>query len=106
MATIGRSRAILESGNLKLKGFVAWMAWLVVHIYYLTGFRNRLFVVTHWAWSYMTFRRGARLIVNKEWRFNATPTAPPASPTSSASTPSSPPAEGTPTVATAPISVP
>ncbi len=70
MATIGRSRAIVEMGRLKLAGFPAWIIWLVVHIYYLTGFKNRLLVVLQWAWSYLTFRRGARLIVNKEWRFN------------------------------------
>ena len=46
------------------------MVWLVVHIYYLTGFKNRLLVVLQWAWSYLSFRRGARLIVNKEWRFS------------------------------------
>ncbi len=68
MATIGRSRAIAEVGRLKIQGFSAWVIWLVVHIYYLTGFKNRLFVVIQWAWSYLTFRRGARLIVNKEWR--------------------------------------
>jgi NADH dehydrogenase len=44
--------------------------WLVVHIYFLTGFNNRLLVVLQWAWSYLSFRRGARLIVNKEWRFH------------------------------------
>lgn len=70
MATIGRSKAIVESGNFKVTGFFAWIMWLVVHIYYLTGFRNRLFVVINWAWSYLTFRRGARLIVEKEWRSN------------------------------------
>ncbi len=75
MATIGMSRAVLESGRLRLSGWFAWLAWLVVHIYYLTGFRNRLFVVLQWAWSYMTFRRGARLILEKEWRFH--PPAPP-----------------------------
>lgn len=68
MATIGRSRAIVELGRLKLGGFLAWLLWLVVHIYYLTGFKNRLLVVFQWAWSYLTFRRGARLIVSKEWR--------------------------------------
>jgi NADH dehydrogenase len=72
MATIGRSRAIAEFGRVKLKGLIAWLAWLLVHIYYLTGFRNRLLVVTQWAWSFLTFRRGARLIVNKEWRFGQT----------------------------------
>jgi NADH dehydrogenase len=63
MATIGRSRAITEIGRLKFSGFPAWLVWLAVHIYYLTGFRNRLFVVLQWAWSYLTFGRGARLIV-------------------------------------------
>jgi NADH dehydrogenase len=66
MATIGRSRAILEMGSLKLSGWFAWMAWLVVHIYYLTGFKNRLLVVLQWAWSYLTFGRGARLIVGRD----------------------------------------
>jgi len=65
MATIGRNRAILESGPLRLTGFSAWAAWLVVHIYYLTGFKNRLLVVLQWAWSYLTYRRGARLIVGE-----------------------------------------
>ena len=70
MATIGRSRAVVEIGSFKLSGFIAWMAWLVVHIYFLTGFPNRIFVVLQWAWSYVSFRRGARLILNKEWRFS------------------------------------
>lgn len=68
MATIGRRRAVLESGSLRLTGFAAWMAWLLVHIYYLSGFRNRLIVLIQWAWSYFTFARGARLIVEKDWR--------------------------------------
>lgn len=63
MATIGRSKAILEIGSIRLAGFPAWLAWLAVHIYYLTGFRNRLLVVLQWAWSYLTFGRGARLII-------------------------------------------
>ncbi len=76
MATIGRSRAIAEVGRFKFSGFAAWMVWLLVHVYYLTGFRNRVFVVLSWAWSYLSFRRGARLIVGKEWRI--APPAPPA----------------------------
>jgi NADH dehydrogenase len=68
MATIGRSRAIVEVAGFRFSGFFAWVVWLLVHIYYLTGFRNRVFVVLSWAWSYLTFRRGARLIVEKEWR--------------------------------------
>jgi NADH dehydrogenase len=71
MATIGRSRAIVEIGSLRFGGLLAWLLWIVVHIYYLTGFENRLLVVIQWAWSYATFRRGARLIVGKEWRFYA-----------------------------------
>jgi NADH:quinone reductase (non-electrogenic) len=68
MATIGRSRAVAEMGKFRLGGFLAWLAWLVVHIYYLTGFKNRFFVVVQWAMSYLTYRRGARLIVSKDWR--------------------------------------
>lgn len=68
MATIGRSRAITEVGKYRLTGIVAWLVWLVVHIYFLTGFRNRLFVVASWAWSFVTFRRGSRLIVGKQWQ--------------------------------------
>ena len=68
MATIGKSRAIVETGKLQFGGFFAWLTWLVIHIYYLSGFKNRMFVTLNWAWSYLTFRRGARLIVTKEWR--------------------------------------
>ena len=68
MATIGRSRAILEMGSLRLSGWIAWMAWLTVHIFYLTGFKNRLLVVLQWAWSYITFGRVARLIVGDQGR--------------------------------------
>lgn len=68
LATIGRNRAIVETFGLKLGGFTAWLLWLTVHIYYLTGFANRFFVLLKWAWSYVTYRRGARLIVGKEWR--------------------------------------
>jgi NADH dehydrogenase len=68
MATIGRRRAVLESGRVRMAGFPAWVAWLLVHIYYLSGFRNRILVLIQWAWSYFTFARGARLIVEKRWR--------------------------------------
>lgn len=69
MATIGRSKAITEFGIMRLTGFSAWVAWLLVHIYYLAGFKNRFIVVSQWAWSYLTFRRGSRLILEKKWRF-------------------------------------
>jgi len=68
MATIGRSRAIAEFGKLRLSGRFAWWFWLLVHIYRLSGFRNRLSVLIQWAWSYFTFGRGARLIVAKDWQ--------------------------------------
>ncbi len=73
LATIGRSRAIVEIGRLRFAGLFAWLLWIAVHIYYLTGFKNRLLVVIQWAWSYLTFRRGARLIVGKRWRFYDAP---------------------------------
>lgn len=68
MATIGRSRAIAQFHRLRLSGWFAWWVWLWVHIYRLSGFRNRISVVLQWAWSYLTFARGARLIVGKQWR--------------------------------------
>jgi NADH dehydrogenase len=68
MATIGRSRAVVQTGRLEIGGLLAWLAWLVIHIYYLSGFKNRLFVLFQWAYSYLTFARGARLIVDKNWR--------------------------------------
>ncbi len=68
LATIGRSRALLQTDKLRLSGWVAWVAWLLVHIYYLSGFQNRILVLIQWAWSYATFARGARLIVSKSWR--------------------------------------
>jgi NADH dehydrogenase len=68
MATIGRSRAVMQLGRLRFFGFPAWLAWLFVHIYYLIGFRNRVFVLAQWTWSYLTFSRGARLIVEKNWK--------------------------------------
>lgn len=71
MATIGRRRAIVQSGKLHMTGLLAWFAWLLVHIYYLSGFKNRILVLIEWAYSYLTFARGARLIVDKEWRLYA-----------------------------------
>jgi NADH dehydrogenase len=67
-ATIGRSKAIVQVWKLQIGGFIAWMIWLGVHIYYLTGFKNRLFVIISWAWSYFSFNRGARLIIPKKWQ--------------------------------------
>jgi NADH dehydrogenase len=62
LATIGRAAAIADFGRLRFGGFLAWMAWLVIHIFFLIGFRNRFLVITQWAWAYLTYQRGARLI--------------------------------------------
>lgn len=62
MATIGRSRAIVEAGRFKLTGFIAWLAWLFVHVLSLIGFKNRLYVLSEWFWAYLTRERSARLI--------------------------------------------
>jgi NADH dehydrogenase len=62
MATIGRSSAVVATKRVALHGFWAWMMWWVVHIYFLVGFRNRALMVAHWAWSWLSFQRGARLI--------------------------------------------
>ncbi len=65
LATIGRVRAIAQLARVHLSGFVAWMTWLLVHIFYLIGFKNRIVVMVVWAWSYLTYRRGSRLIVSR-----------------------------------------
>jgi NADH dehydrogenase len=62
LATIGRRRAVAQIGPFKFKGFAAWLLWCVAHIYFLIGFRNRAIVATNWAWNYITFQRGTRLI--------------------------------------------
>lgn len=69
MATIGRNRAIAQTGNLKLSGWLAWMAWLLIHVLYLNGFKNRFFVTLNWGWQYISFRKASRLIVGKKWAF-------------------------------------
>lgn len=63
MATVGRSRAVVQRGRFELGGRVAWMAWLAVHLASLIGFRNRVAVFLSWAWSYLTYRRGHRLLL-------------------------------------------
>src|SRR5581483_1175197 len=62
LATIGRAAAVAQFGRIHISGFVAWLSWLFVHIFFLIGFRNRLLVFIQWAWSYFTYERGARLI--------------------------------------------
>jgi NADH:ubiquinone reductase (H+-translocating) len=65
LATIGRAAGVADFGRLKLSGFFAWFAWLAVHIFFLIGFRNRLLVMLQWAWAYVTYQRGARLITGE-----------------------------------------
>lgn len=62
MATIGRKSAVAHIGRFRLSGWFAWLIWCVAHVYFLIGFRNRMVVVANWAWNYVTFQRGARLI--------------------------------------------
>jgi NADH dehydrogenase len=62
LATIGRRAAVVSFGPLRLHGFIGWLFWSVVHIYFLIGLRNRFIVAFSWLWSYLTFQRGARLI--------------------------------------------
>ena len=62
MATIGRSKAIAHLAGMKFKGFVAWMMWLFLHVFFLIGFRNRMIVMLEWFWAYLTRERSARLI--------------------------------------------
>jgi NADH dehydrogenase len=69
LATIGRAAAVAQfgkSGKLHLSGYLAWLAWLFIHIFFLIGFRNRLIVMIQWAWSYLTYERGARLITGSD----------------------------------------
>jgi NADH dehydrogenase len=69
MATIGRSRAIAQSRLFTLTGRLAWVAWLIVHVFYLIGIRNRVAVLCQWgAWNYVFSRRESRIITHSEWR--------------------------------------
>ena len=62
LATIGRAAAVADFGKFHVSGFIAWLSWLFIHIFFLIGFRNRIIVLIQWAWSYFTYERGARLI--------------------------------------------
>ena len=62
LATIGRHRAVIEFGRIRLSGTLAWLLWCTAHIFFLAGYRNRLIVGANWLWNYLSFERGARLI--------------------------------------------
>jgi NADH dehydrogenase len=66
MATIGRGSAVADIGPLKLSGFIAWLIWVCIHIFWLIGFRNRLAVMSEWAWAYVTMQRRVRLITGEQ----------------------------------------
>jgi NADH dehydrogenase len=66
LATIGRAAAVAKIGKFELSGYFAWLAWLFIHIFFLIGFRNRILVMIQWAWSYLTYERGARLITGSD----------------------------------------
>ena len=68
MATIGKNKAVVEFGRFRITGHLAWLTWLVVHIFFLIGFKNRIAVMSQWAWSYLFSKRGARLITEREWK--------------------------------------
>jgi NADH dehydrogenase len=63
MATVGRNRAVADIGKFTLGGFLAWFAWLAVHLYFLVGVRNRIVVIMNWIYNYFNFDRAARLII-------------------------------------------
>jgi len=65
LATIGRSAAVAMFGRIRIWGWLAWVAWLTAHIYFLIGFRNRLVVLIDWAWAYWTFERSARIVIGE-----------------------------------------
>lgn len=68
MATIGTKLAVMQFKGIESRGFIAWVSWLLVHIMYLIGFKNRVIVMFQWFWSYITFKRGTRLIMNRDWK--------------------------------------
>ncbi|NEO09687.1 MULTISPECIES: NAD(P)/FAD-dependent oxidoreductase [unclassified Moorena] len=66
LAVIGRNAAVVDLGFVKFSGFPAWLAWIFIHIFFLIEFDNKLLVMIQWAWHYLTFKRGVRLITNLE----------------------------------------
>ena len=66
MATIGRRAAVMDAFGVQLSGRLAWLGWLLVHLIQLVGFRNRLIVLANWAYNYVTYDRGVRLITRQD----------------------------------------
>jgi NADH dehydrogenase len=86
MATIGRAKAVATVGGVSMSGGIAWLAWLLVHIAYLIGFKNRIIVLIEWAWAYISFKRGARVVAGV-WRPSALDGGLPAPPSASSEEP-------------------
>jgi len=90
LATIGRAAAVAEIGKLKFTGFIAWAIWLFIHLVTLIGFRNRLLVLSEWAWMYLRYERGARLITGEVPALMVSAAGPPkVGPSAAATTPTS-----------------
>ena len=68
LATIGRMAAVVDLRGIKFSGALAWLFWLLAHIFFLIGFRNRLIVMIDWTWAYFTYQRSARIIVGEDKR--------------------------------------
>jgi NADH dehydrogenase len=75
MATIGRSAAVAKIGDLEFSGFTAWLAWLVVHLLFLVGFRNKIAVLMQWFYSYLAYKRGSRIITGMSFQKISKPQA-------------------------------
>jgi len=71
LATIGRSRAVANFGRFHVSGYFAWLSWLFIHLFFLIGFRNRFMVMLEWAWAYVTYNHGSRLITQPKEGFPA-----------------------------------
>jgi NADH dehydrogenase len=71
LATIGRARGVAQFGKWSFSGIVAWWLWLVVHIFFLIGFRNRVVVMMEWTWAYWTYSRSNRVILGRSWVYSA-----------------------------------
>lgn len=70
MATVGRNLALAEIGRIKLKGFVAWFVWMLVHLMSIIGVKNRLFILINWMWLYITYDQSLRLIIKPTFKNN------------------------------------
>jgi NADH dehydrogenase len=75
LAVIGRGQAVADIWRFQFSGFIAWLFWIFVHIFFLIGFRNRIIVLLEWGWSYFTYERGARLITGLPRRQPTLPVA-------------------------------